>query len=37
MDFILVSNENLSKILPSSGLGPGLDKVGQKGLKLLHL
>jgi len=23
----------LSKILPSSGLGPGLDKVGQRGQK----
>jgi len=36
-DFYLVSNKNLSKILPSSGLGLGSDEVDQKGLKLLHL
>ena len=34
-DLSLVSNKNLSEILPSSGLG--LDEVGQKGLNLLHL
>jgi len=27
----------LSKILPTSGLSPGPDEVGQKGLKVLHL
>jgi len=27
----------LSEILPSSGLGPGPDEVGQKGLKVLYL
>jgi len=37
LDFSLVSNETLSKILPSSGLDPGLDEMGQKGLKRLHL
>jgi len=37
LDFSLVPNKNLSKILPSSGLGPWPDEVGQKGLKLLHL
>ena len=26
-----------SKILPSNGLGPGPGKVGQGGLKVLHL
>jgi len=36
-DFSLVSNKNLSEILPSSGLGLGPDKVGQKDLKQLHL
>ena len=37
LDFTLVSNKNLSEILPSSGLGPGPDEVGEKHLKLLHL
>jgi len=36
-DFSLVSNKNLSEILPSSGFSQGTDEVGQKGLKLLHL
>jgi len=36
-DSSLVFNKNLSKILPSSTLGLGLDEVGQKGLKLLDL
>jgi len=31
----LVSNKNLSEILPCSGLGTGPDKVDQKGLKVL--
>jgi len=33
----LVSNTNFSKILPSNGLRPGSGKVGQGGLKDLHL
>jgi len=37
LDFSLVSNKNLSEILPSSGLGLGPDKVGQKDLKQPHL
>jgi len=37
LDFSLVSNKNWSEILPSSGLGPGLDEVGQSGLKIRHL
>jgi len=37
LDFGLVSNKNLSEILPSSGLSLGFNEVGQKGLKLLHL
>jgi len=37
LDFIPDSNKNLSKILPSSGLSPGPDEVGQKGLKQLHI
>jgi len=37
LDFSLVSNKNLSEILPSSGLGLGPDEVGQKGWKRLHL
>jgi len=36
-DFSLVSNKNLSEILPSGGLGLGPDEVDQKGLKQLHL
>jgi len=28
-DFSLDSNKNLSEILPSGGLGPGPDEVGQ--------
>ena len=36
-DLSLVSNKNLSKILPSNGLGPGPGEVGQVGLKVLHL
>jgi len=36
-DFSLVSNKNLSEILPSIGLGLGSDEVGQKDLKQLHL
>ena len=36
-DFSLVSSKNFSEILPSNGLGPGPDDVGQKGLILLHL
>jgi len=35
--FSLVSNKNLSEILPSSSLGLRPDEVGQKGLKQLHL
>jgi len=30
---ILVSNKNLTKVLPSSGLGPGPGEVGQRGQK----
>jgi len=30
-DFSLVSNKNLSKILPSRGFGLGPDEVGHKG------
>jgi len=37
LDFSLVSNKNLSEILPSSTLAPGPDEVGQKGFKLQHL
>jgi len=37
LDFTLVSNKNVSEILPSSGLGPGPDVVAKKHLKLLHL
>jgi len=37
LDFNLVSNKNLSEILPSSSLGLGPDEVGQKGLKQLYL
>ena len=37
LDFTLVSDKNLSEILPSSGLGPGPDELGKKHLKLLHL
>jgi len=36
-DFSLISNKNLSKILPSNDSGLGPDEVGQKGLKQLHL
>jgi len=36
-DCSLVSNKNLSEMLPSSGMGLGPDEVGQKGLKQLHL
>jgi len=36
-DFSLVSNKSLSKILPSSSLGPGPDEVGKRGLKVFHL
>ena len=36
-DCSLVSYENFSKTLPSNGLGPGPGKVGQGGLKVLHL
>ena len=32
-----VSNKNFSEILPSNGLGLGPSKVGQGGLKVLHL
>jgi len=31
--FYLVSKRNLSKILPSSGLGPGLGNLSQNGQK----
>jgi len=37
LDFSLFSNNNLSVILPSSGLGLGPVEVGQKGLKVFHL
>jgi len=30
LDFSLVSNKNFSEILPSNGLGLGLDEVGQR-------
>ena len=32
----LVSNKNLSEILPSNDLGPWPGEVGQGGLKVLH-
>jgi len=36
--FSLVSNKNFqSEMLPSKGLGPGPDEVGQRGLKVVHL
>jgi len=37
LNFHLVSNKNLSEILPSSDLGPGPDEVDQSCLKVLHL
>ena len=37
LDLSLVSNKNLSEMLPSSSLGLGPDEVGQNGLKQLHL
>ena len=36
-DFSLVSDKNLSEILPSSGLGLEPDEVSQKDLKQLNL
>jgi len=36
MDFSLVTNRNLSKILPFSSLGSVSDEVDQSGLKVLH-
>jgi len=36
-DYSLVCNKNFSEILPSNGLGSGPGKVGQGGLKVLHL
>jgi len=33
----LVSSKNFSKILPPNGWRPGPGKVGQGGLKVLHL
>ena len=33
----LVSNANFSEILPPNGWRPGPGKVGQGGLKVLHL
>ena len=36
-DCSLVSSKNFSKILPPSGWRPGPGKVGQGGLKVLHL
>jgi len=37
LDYSLVSIKNFSKILPSNGWRPGPSKVGQGGLKVLHL
>ena len=37
LDFSLVSSKNLSKILPSSGLGLEPDKVGHEGLRVKSL
>jgi len=37
LDCSLVSSENFSKILPPNGWRPGPGKVGQGGLKVLHL
>jgi len=37
LDYNLVSSKNFSEILPHNGLRPGPDKVGQGGLKVLHL
>jgi len=37
LDFSLVANKNLSKIIPSSSLVLQPDEVRQKGLKLFHL
>jgi len=36
-DCRLVSSKNLSEILPPNGWRPGPGKVGQGGLKFLHL
>jgi len=36
-DWSLISNKNLSEILPSNGLNPGPGKAGQGGLIVLHL
>jgi len=36
-DCSLVSNKNFSEILPSNSWRPGPGKVGQGGLKVLHL
>jgi len=36
-DFSLVSNKNLNKIFPSSGLGSGPGSTSQKGVTLPHL
>jgi len=36
-DCSLVSNKNFSKILPHNSWRPGPGKVGQGGLKVLHL
>jgi len=36
-DCSLVSSKNFSKILPPNGWRPGPGKVGQGGLKVLHL
>ena len=37
LDFRIVFNKNISDLLSLSGLGPGPEKVHQKGLKLLQL
>jgi len=37
LDYSLVSNQNLSEILPSNSLGLGSGEVGQDGLKVLYL
>jgi len=37
LDFSLLSNKNLSEILPSSGLGSGPNEVDSKDRKLVHL
>jgi len=37
LDCSLVSSKNFSEILPPNGWRPGPGKVGQGGLKVLHL